>query len=85
MSSNSNISGLRTNINGLDITDPDIDLLSPQPEEDQEEMIVGTEHYISPEMVIEKNCSYAADLWALGVIIFKMLTGEFPFFGKNFD
>jgi serine/threonine-protein kinase len=48
-------------------------------------MIVGTEHYISPEMVTEKTCSYSADLWALGVIIYKMLSGELPFLGKTAD
>ncbi len=60
-------------------------MLPPHPDEDQEEIIVGTEHYISPEMITEKTCSYSADLWALGVIIYKMLTGELPFSGKNSD
>jgi serine/threonine protein kinase len=60
-------------------------LLPPHPDEDQEDIIVGTEHYISPEMITEKTCSYSADLWALGVIIYKMLTGELPFSGKNSD
>jgi serine/threonine protein kinase len=60
--------------------------LLPLPtDEEQEEIIVGTEYYISPEMLTEKACSYSADLWALGVIIFKMLTGELPFFGKSTD
>ena len=56
----------------------------PYIEEDEEEdIIVGTEHYVSPEMVTEKTYSYSTDLWALGVIIYKMLSGELPFVGKN--
>ena len=35
-----------------------------------EEDIVGSEHYISPEMIDTKQCDYAGDLWALGVIIY---------------
>ena len=35
-----------------------------------EENLVGTEHYISPEMIETKQCSYAGDLWAFGVILY---------------
>ena len=34
------------------------------------EDIVGSESYISPEMVSTRQYSYASDLWALGVIIY---------------
>lgn len=49
----------------------------------QEEDIVGTEHYISPEMIDTKQCGYAGDLWAFGVIIYQFFTGQVPFKGKN--
>ena len=45
--------------------------------------IVGSEFYVSPEMVEKKEYSYASDLWALGVILFQMFTGELPFKGKT--
>ena len=51
-------------------------------EEDFDEL-VGSEHYISPEMVIAKQYSYASDLWALGVIVYQLLTGQVPFKGKT--
>ena len=35
-----------------------------------ENEIVGSEHYISPEMIETKKCDFAGDLWALGIIIF---------------
>ena len=37
--------------------------------------IIGSEFYVSPEMVEKREFSYASDLWALGVIVFQMFTG----------
>lgn len=45
----------------------------------QKGTMVGTEDYISPEILEEKVSGPAADLWSLGVIIFMMLSGESPF------
>lgn len=45
--------------------------------------IVGSEFYVSPEMIEKREFSYASDLWALGVIVFQMYTGELPFKGKT--
>ena len=37
-----------------------------------------------PEIIQRKDyCGYAADIWSLGIIIFVMLTGQFPFRGSN--
>lgn len=49
------------------------------------EEIVGSEFYISPEMVTRREYSYASDYWALGVIIYQCLTGKVPFKGKTQD
>ena len=41
----------------------------------------GTPNYISPE-IVKRDSSYLpkpADIWALGVVLFKLLTGKFPF------
>jgi serine/threonine protein kinase len=51
-------------------------------EESDEDEIVGTVGYYSPEMIKDQNCSYSADLWALGVMIYQMITGETPFNGS---
>ena len=44
---------------------------------------VGTVNYLAPEMVKDSEATCASDLWALGCIIFKMLTGKVPFPGMN--
>lgn len=41
--------------------------------------IVGTEDYISPEILDEDPSGPPADFWSLGVIVFLMITGQSPF------
>uniref|UniRef100_A0A1B6MAT0 3-phosphoinositide-dependent protein kinase 1 n=1 Tax=Graphocephala atropunctata TaxID=36148 RepID=A0A1B6MAT0_9HEMI len=44
---------------------------------------VGTAQYISPELLTDKNASYSSDLWALGCIVYQMLTGQPPFQSRS--
>ena len=43
----------------------------------------GTPHYMSPEMLRGELYSNLVDLWALGMVVFVMLSGEHPFKGQN--
>ena len=42
-------------------------------------MVVGTAHYLSPEQVSGKPASPSSDLYAVGAILYEMLTGAKPF------
>jgi serine/threonine-protein kinase len=45
--------------------------------------IMGTAEYISPEQVRGKRGDARSDLYALGIMLYEMLTGGTPFHGSN--
>ena len=45
--------------------------------------VCGTLEFIAPEILAMKGYSKEVDLWALGVLIFQMLTGRPPFFSAD--
>lgn len=47
--------------------------------------IVGTMFYISPEQIRGKGVNKYSDLYSLGVMFYKMLTGKFPFYGESVE
>ncbi len=42
---------------------------------------VGTPLYVAPEMLKKSISGHFTDIWALGIIIYEMATGECPFRG----
>ncbi|CAH1171223.1 unnamed protein product [Phaedon cochleariae] len=44
---------------------------------------VGTAQFVSPEMLTDTSSSYESDLWALGCIIYQIVSGVMPFRGGS--
>lgn len=45
--------------------------------------IVGTMHYMAPELFRGESAEGRSDIWALGVILYEMINGKRPFRGKT--
>jgi TolB-like protein/Flp pilus assembly protein TadD/predicted Ser/Thr protein kinase len=61
-------------------------LLGARPRETsltQEGLAVGTLHYMSPEQLQNRPADPRTDLFALGIVLFEMATGEMPFGGES--
>ena len=45
--------------------------------------VVGTPEYMSPEQVRGRNIGFRSDVYALGVVVFELFTGDVPFRGET--
>lgn len=48
-----------------------------------EDVIRGTAEYIAPEILRKENHDHRVDLYSLGIFLYKIVYGEFPFETKN--
>ncbi|KAJ4000033.1 kinase-like protein [Lentinula boryana] len=47
------------------------------------ERFVGTAQYIAPELVVANESSESSDLWAVGCVLYQMISGRFAFSGLS--
>lgn len=58
--------------------------LSAEEELTATSVMIGTAHYMAPEQIrSSRHATPASDLWSLGVIMFRLLTGRHPFAGAT--
>ena len=41
--------------------------------------IIGTPHYMAPEILIGKGYSYSVDLWSIGICLYEFMCGGVPY------
>jgi serine/threonine protein kinase len=62
--------GIAKSLRGSETTDPALT---------QQGLVLGTPSYLSPELIRGEKVDHYADMWAVGVILYEVLTGRRPF------
>jgi eukaryotic-like serine/threonine-protein kinase len=65
------------------VTDFGIALVTSRPARELLGSTTGTPHYMSPEQSLGEQVDGRSDVYALGVVLYEMLTGTCPFPGRN--
>ncbi|KAI0215162.1 3-phosphoinositide-dependent protein kinase 1 [Lamellibrachia satsuma] len=72
-----------TDFGSAKIVDQGEEESSAEPQEQRRRSFVGTAQYVSPEILTSKRAYFSSDLWALGCIVYQLLSGQLPFWGGH--
>ncbi|MFC0580814.1 protein kinase domain-containing protein [Micrococcoides hystricis] len=61
----------------------DFGLSRPATQHTSADVLVGTVAYVSPELVTGEQADERSDIYAVGIMLFEMLTGRQPFTGES--
>lgn len=61
----------------------DLTKVSTLPRQTEEGIVLGTILYMSPEQVRGKKLDHRSDIFSFGTILYEMLAGKNPFYGKS--
>lgn len=50
---------------------------------EQQQTMIGTPGYVAPEVVKREKYGAPVDMWAVGVLLYIMLSGKMPFYGRD--
>ena len=60
-----------------------IALVNDAPHLTQKDIVLGSVHYMAPEVAEGKNATIQSDVYSLGITFFELLTGKLPFNDSN--
>lgn len=60
-------------------------VLAGENEEEQDAGVMGTPLYMAPEQTREEPVTQQADIFALGIVFYQLITGRHPFVAKSMD
>lgn len=72
-----------TDFGSAKIVDTASEAMSEETNKPRRSSFVGTAQYVSPEILKSNCCYYSSDLWALGCIIYQLMSGQHPFWGSH--
>lgn len=72
-----------TNANEIKIIDFGISLASVSEHLTKTNNIIASVNYVAPEIIRNQPASVASDIYAVGILMYEMLTGKYPYSGKD--
>jgi len=63
----------------------DFGLSKEMKDKDFTSTIVGTPHYMAPEIILGKGYSFSSDYWSAGICMYEIFYNQYPFGNDSKD